>query len=570
MVGARVHYEVFGRKKPSAPWVLEMATEDRAAAAQMAEDLIAVHRFVAAKVTKETLDEETREFSSVSILNLGAPDKGKTKDAKKDYEPLCVQPQDLYTLHARQRIGRLLEDWLERNQATPFELLHRPDLVEHLEASGGDIQHAVQKICIPEATERGFSVHELIRIYNGLLDRAIERLMKDWRRGVLVDLSRESFAAAAERVVKDPDPGYFLGAGVAAHIAKAKTWSEKVGLLLDLAEAAPAAGPARTLALSVLEQPLAEILSVKPGLEDLIGRDLDLGGVLAALTRLTAGESVELLIRHDAKVAKVMPPLTGEAERLGRWLAAEAFEEVRTGLGKRILRELNGPRRLRPDDAVAEIDILRGLAMSLTAAAGRLLALDDVQSAFSARSKMLVTGDFVDAYLGRGRLAYDEAYSLVWLAENVIGAANKRHASRWISGVVNSLRFETETRSPDETAAARLGKLAALQRQVGRCGLAPEDSANIQTRLGELGGMVEAQAKLTASLARASAPPVHKLTVLLRLAAGESAPLGPAADRARAEAVKLVRQPETRAALAQSPEQVEAVRGLIQQAGLAA
>jgi hypothetical protein len=570
MVGARVHYEVFARKKPSSPWVLEMATEDRAAAVQMAEDLVGAHGFAAAKVTKETLDEETREFASVSILNLGASTGPKTKEAKKEYEPLCVQPQDLYTLHARQRIGRLLEDWLERNQATPFELLHRPDLVEHLEASGGDVQHAIQKLCIPEATERGFSVHELIRIYNGLLDRAIERLVKDWRRGALVDLAREGFADAAERVVKEPDPAYFLGAGVAAHIAPAKSWSEKVGLLLDLADAAPASGPARTLALSVLEQPLAEILGVKPGLEDLIGRELDLGGMLAALTRLTAGESVEILIKHDAKVAKVMPPLTGAAERLGRWIAAEAFEEVRTGLGKRILRELNGPRRLRPDDAVAEIDILRGLAMSLTAAAGRLLPLDDVQSAFSTRSKMLVTGDFVDAYLGRGRFAYDEAYSLVWLAENVIGAANKRHASRWISGVVNSLRFETETRSPDETAAARLGKLAALQRQVGRCGLAPEDSANVQTRLGELGGAVEAQAKLTASLAKAKAPPVHKLTVLLRLAAGESAPLGPAADRARAEALKLVRQPEIRAALVQNPDQVEAVRGLIQQAGLAA
>jgi hypothetical protein len=570
MVGARVHYEVFGRKKPASGWVLEMATEDRAAAIRMAEDLMAVDRFAAAKVSKETLDEETREFASVAILTLGAPDLPGKKDPTKPFEPLCVQPHDLYTLHARERIGRLLEDWLERNQATPFELLHRPDLVERLEASGGDLQHAIQKISVPEATERGFSVHELIRTYHGLVERAIERLMRDWRRGALVDLSRESFATAAERAAKDPDASYLLGSGVAAAIAPAATWSDKVERLLDLAEAAPAAGPGRTLALSVIEQPLAEILAIKPGLEDLIGRGLDLGGQLAALTRLTARESVEILIRHDAKVAKVMPPLTGAAERLGRWIAAEAFEEVRTGLGKRILRELNGPRRLRPDDAAAEIDILRGLAMSLTAAAGRLLALEDVQAAFSVRSKMLVTGDFVDAYLGPGRAAFDEAHALVWLAENVIGAANKRHASRWIAGVAGGLRFETEAAGSDETAAAKLGKLAALQRQVGRCGLAPEDSAMIQTRLGALGGMVEAKGRLAAALARAEAPPVHRLTVLLRLAAGESAPLGPAADRARAEALKLVRQPATRAALAQSPEQFEAVRALIQQAGLAA
>jgi hypothetical protein len=570
MVGARVHYEVFGRKKPGGGWVLEMATEDRSAAVRMAENLIANDGFVSAKVTKETLDEETREFATVSILNLGAPDSGKKKEPKKDFEPLCVQPQDLYTLHARERIGRLLEDWLERNRATPFELLHRPDLVESLEASGGDLQHAIQKLAVPEATERGMSVHELIRTYHGLIERTVDRLMRDWRRGGLVDLSKESFAAAAERALKDGDPSYLLGSGVAAAIAAAPSWSEKVNFLLDLADKAPAAGPARTLALSVLEQPLAEILGVKPGLEDLIGKGLDLGGELAALTRLIANAAVDMMVKHDAKLANFMPPLTGAAARLGRWLSAEAFEEVRTGLGKRILRELNGPRRLRPDDAVAEIDILRSLAMSLTAAAGRLLPLDDVQSAFSARSKMLVTGDFVDAYLGRGKTAYEEAQALIWLAENVIGAANKRHASRWIAGVVGALRFETETRKGEEPPLARLGRLAVLQRQVGRCGLAPEDSATVQGRLGELGGVVEAEARLTAALARAKAPPLHRLTLLLRMAAGESAPLGLAADRARAEALKLVRLPETRTAIAGAPEQIDAVRNLLQQAGLAA
>jgi hypothetical protein len=570
MVGARVHYEVFGRKKPGSGWVLEMATEDRAAAVSMAEHLIVNDGFAASKVTKETLDEESREFASVTITTFGAPDTRKNKEPPKDFEPLCVQPQDLYSLHARERIARLLEDWLQRKFATPFELLHRPDLAEALEASGGELQHAIQKISVPEATERGISVHKLIRTFQDLVDRTIERLLRDHRRGVLPDLARESFPAAAERSLHEPDSAYVLGAGVAGAIASAQTWSEKVMRLLDMADAAPSGGQARTLALSVLEQPLAEILGVKPGLADLLGQGLDLGGELAALTRLCAQDAVDALIKHDAYVAKVMPPLGPAAARLGRWLAAETFNELRTNLGKRILRELNGPRRLRPDDAAAEIDILRGLAMSLTAAAGKLMPLDDVQSAFSARSKMLVTGDFVGAYLGQGRTAHDEAHALIWLAENVIGAANKRHAARWIEGVVGSLRFETEMRSPEETAAARLGKLAALQRQVGRCGLAPEDCARVQTRLGDLGGGIEAEARLTFQLARAKAPPLHRLTVLLRLAAGESAPLGPAADRARTEALKLARMPETRSALAGAPEQVETVRNLIQQAGLAA
>jgi hypothetical protein len=324
------------------------------------------------------------------------------------------------------------------------------------------------------------------------------------------------------------------------------------------------------MALGVVEQPLAEILGLRTSLEDLMGKGLDLGAELAVLTRLTAQDAVEALIRHDPQVAKVMPPLEPTAARLSKWLGAEAFQELRINLGKRILRELNGPRRLRPDDAAGEIAILRGLAMSLTAAAGALMPLEQVQAAFSVRSRMLVTSEFVDAYLGQDRTAHEEARALVWLAENVIGPANKRNASRWIAGVVGSLRFENEVRSAEEPPAVRLGKLAALQRHVGRCGLAAEDAGVIQARLGELGGALEGEARLTAQVARAKAPPLHRLTLLLRLASGESAPLGPAADRARAEALKLVRLPETRTALADAPEQFEAVRSLIQQAGLAA
>src|SRR5690242_486546 len=118
MVGARVHYEVFGRKTPASGWSLEMATEDRSVALRTAEDLMRNAGFAAARVTKETLDEESREFASVSILNLGAADTDKKKTQNREFEPLCVQPQDLYSLHARQRIGRLLEEWLARNQAT--------------------------------------------------------------------------------------------------------------------------------------------------------------------------------------------------------------------------------------------------------------------------------------------------------------------------------------------------------------------------------------------------------------------------------------------------------------------
>jgi hypothetical protein len=571
MGSGRVHFEVYVRKTPGSSWTLELATENRAAAVSAAQDLMKDGRVAGVKVTKETLDDETREFRTVTIFKDGLVEGGpKRRAVREDVEPICVTPQDLYTIHARERIGRLLEGWLERNHATPFELLHRPDLVEQLEASGTDLQHAVQKIAIPEAQARGCSVHEIIRAFQALIERAIERLLADGRKGKLPDVDKEGFAAAAQRISHDPDRGYLLGAGVAASIAPAASWTEKVARLLDLADAAPAKGPARVLALATLAQPLAEILGSKPGLEEILGKGLDLGGNLAAMTRLSAADSVDALMKVEPSVAKVMPLLSPAAQRLAKWLTDEAFTDVRAAIGQRILRELNGPRRLRPGDAVSEIDVLRALAMSLTAAAGKLLPLEDVQAAFSTRSKMLVTGEFVESYLGRGKSSKEEAEALVWLTENIIGAANKRQAGRWLKAVISSLRFEKEFRNGADSAAVRLAALAVLQRSASRCGLVEEDFEPIQLKLGDLGGIIEADAKLTAQLARANASAVHRLTLLLRLASGESAPLGPAADRAKAEAMKLVRHEDTRVELSQAPEQVETVRDLIQQAGLAA
>lgn len=570
MERGQVHYELFVRRQPGSGWALELATEDRVRATESAEQALADGRVAAVRVTKETLDPETREFMSVTILSKGAADRTKAKKVRENTEPLCVSPSDLYTVHARDRIGRLLDNWLLRNKATPFELLHRPDLVEKLEASGIELQHAIQKVAVPEAQARGIGVHEIIRSFQTLAERAIERLMKDHRKGLLPDLDREGFAAAAERLVSEPERSYLLGAGVAAALAPARTWAEKVGRLLDLADAAPCDPQARAAAMQVLEQPLTEILGSRAGLADLLGAELDLGGQLAAMTRIAGAEAVEALITLDTKVALIMPSLSAPAARLATWLSGPSFENCRVAIAQRVLRELTGPRRLRPGDAEGEIDLLRGLAMALTASGDRVLNLDDIHESFSARSRMLVTSDFVEALLGEHMTAREELESLIRLTENVTGAANKRQAARYISANISALRFEKEMRYGVESPATRMASLAGMQKSVLRAGLVAEDAAPIQAKIGEVAGLIEADGKIVALIARAPAPVVHRLNLLLRMAVGEAAPLGPAADRARAEALKLVRNPELREELARSPEAVERVRGMMQLAGMAA
>src|SRR5689334_13065719 len=109
------HFEVYVRKVPGGAWTLELATEIRTNATGAAEELMKEKRVAAAQVTKETFDEESREFRTVTILKLGPADVAGKSKPQAEPQPMCVTPQDLYTVHARERIGRLLEGWLERN-----------------------------------------------------------------------------------------------------------------------------------------------------------------------------------------------------------------------------------------------------------------------------------------------------------------------------------------------------------------------------------------------------------------------------------------------------------------------
>src|SRR5579864_4343483 len=325
----QIHYELYVRKTPGAPWALEMASENRAHVTEAAETMLAEAQVAAVRVTKETLDAETREFQSVSILSKGQVDAGPKKVAQVNREPICVTPQDLYNLHARDRIGRLLEGWLARHKATPFELLHRADLLEKLEAAGNELQHAVQKIAVPEAQARGLSVHELIRSFQTLIERSITRVIRDTRAGRFPVFEPPSFAPAIDRATKDAEPLYVLAGGVAGYLSTAQGWGDKVMRLLDLADAAPQEPRARGLAFQVLQQPLAEILESRAALSELLGTGLDLGAQLAALTRMAAGEAITALEAIEPQVARQMPPLEGAAERLAAWLVQPPFAEAR-------------------------------------------------------------------------------------------------------------------------------------------------------------------------------------------------------------------------------------------------
>jgi len=568
-----VHYEVYIRKTAPAPWTLQMATEDRAHAVQTADEMLADDRAAAVRVTKETLDPDTMEFNSLTVLTRGAPEVQRKRIVPDDQAgPRCGAAQDFYTPHARELIGRVLEDWLGRHGVTAFELLHRPDLADKLEASGVELQHAIQKVAVPESQAVGQPVHDLMRHYQKLSDQAIGRVVAAGRRDLFPSLDNCSIADLAHRLSGQADRAFIMGGIVAGSLNGLRGGRVRLDRLMDLADRAPMDGAPHAMVMVPIEQILCEMLAARTNLADVLGASLDQGASLTAVVRMVAPREVNALIAQDARMTLQIPVVEGPAARLGARLEAGEFPLLAATLARMVLRELISPRRLRPNDAAGEIEILRTLAMALTVTAGRLLTLEEVQTAFNERSKAIVTADFVASYVKPCETVLCEAEALARLCENVTGSANKRAAARWLSACVGSLRFEGEMRSPSttQTAAQKLGALAGLQRAVRACDLSERDGEEINAAIGTVGGVVEAEARIVMMLARSPAPLVQKLSVLLRLAAGETAPSGPAADRAKAEAIRLFREPQSRAILSAAPETLVPLRGLMQAAGLAA
>ena len=566
-----IHYEVYVRRTAPAAWTLLIATEDRKTALETAEEQFQAKQAVAVRVTKETLDPETMEFNSLTILNLGLPEEKSKKKPEAAARPACGSPKELYAPHARALIGRVLEDWLKRHGVTAFELLHRPDLAERLDASGVELQHAVQKVAVPESQASGQDLHGMVRHYQRLADATISQLMKAGRSGQFPSLDDLSIADVAHRLSGSADRAFIMGGVAAQALADRQGARARLDRLMDLMDGAPTEGPPRALVASVVEQIATEMLATRSNLADILGPSLDHGATLAALVRMVAPKEVERLIALDPRTGLLTPPVDGPAARLGSRIAAGDFPRVSAALARFITRELSSSRRLRPADPAGEIDILRTLAMALTSASGRLLTLEEVQNAFVDRSRSLVTPDFVASYVQSCATVLAEAEHLTRLCENVTGAANKRAAARWLSGCVKSVRLEAELRQSTPggpNASQKLLTLARLQRSVRAVQLGEIDEREIAASIGTLGGTLEADAGLISQIARASAAVTQKLGVLLRMAAGETAPLGPAADRARTEALRMLRASEVKDALSVEPEASAALNALMPAAGI--
>lgn len=108
MASGKVHFEVFFKKHPKAEWALVEALDDRAAAIALADRLVTKAPRGSARVARETWNEASGTFSSVTIHEIGE-ERFAVPDAKTGEARLpCVTPEDLAGPAARDTVRRVL------------------------------------------------------------------------------------------------------------------------------------------------------------------------------------------------------------------------------------------------------------------------------------------------------------------------------------------------------------------------------------------------------------------------------------------------------------------------------
>jgi len=528
-MSGKIHYEVFFKKNKKAGWALIEAGPDRDSALTLATGLVTTHKDGSARVTKEKYDEDSRSFRAVTVYEAGAEKYGAIEEKSSDAHLPCLTPDDLSKPHARDTIRRVLTGWLERVQAVPMELLHRADLVEDLEASGTDLQHAVQKVAVASARENDANVQTFVKQLNELVQKALGRIYKDAREKRLPSYPKKTpFTDIANDIYgKDKRP-YSLRAAMADRLSHERKYADKLEVLLDMSDGLPEDEDARNFALAEVDAYIAEVISFDAGREAMLGQCKDLGETLERLACLFDGDATADALNLAPRASK----------RLAKKIESRELEACRSVIAAALLKELERPGRLRPTSVRDEVRLARDLAARLVIVADSLLPADALIKAFTARSARLLQTDTVDEYLRNANDPNEEIERLLALEENLVGETNKAKLASYIRGIAGSSRAESHYVRGEGQPLERLAKLTALQTRVLRGTYPKKDKLELAGSFDALGMKIVDESKILNMVESGDRSCLDKATALLRLATGGALPLGHCCSDAQARAIR--------------------------------
>ncbi len=559
MSGRKIHYEIFVRQVgPSGSWRLVDAMGDKETAQKRAKALLDAGGLRGVKVVKETYNQETGDYLSLTVCELGDTLDPKKPDGTDAATLPCFRPQDLYTSHSRATIARLLTDFLGRQRLTVTELIHRADALEKLNATGTILQHAIQKVAVAHAGATGESVQDAVRKLNDLVSKASERVYKDARAQAFPQLGAGGLNEAYQAVATAPEPDYLLCSAVAHYLKGYKDWGDKLQAVLKLMDTLPSEEAWRDTCLDIIDRFVCDMVAGRAALQDLMGPQPSFGALLTQMTYLFLGKIGPVegedppemtqfihgeLGSHLAKIAKTDIVITPGVRALSREFVHGKLGGARAAIGQRILAELRAPRRLEPDCLETEVRVVRRLAGQMVLGQGKYLPLEDITDAFTARSRRLMAADAIDPYVEALADPHERIAKLIALEGNVVGAENKRTLATILLPQITAHATEKHYLGLTNSPVSRLKEIAQLQGKILAADFPDANKRQLAEALDTLACSVEAHVGMIEGLCRRQVSTEDKIMTLLRLATGAVFTEGELERRAKVATLRLIRQP---------------------------
>jgi hypothetical protein len=321
-------------------WIMVSNHDSQSSAVREAEAVLKARREIdAVRVMRnwlraDGLTDEKAVFTKNQEAGAGkAVSLGHIEEA-----PFCNEVDELYASDSRKAIGKVLKNYLEQAFLTPLELLHNYGAQRRLAAHDTMLPAAVDRIAtlqfkMPSAPD-GLTFQKRKDDLFRLVDQATARTrqMEEGRR--CPDFDGENVQAlteAVDQVAAKHERRAMIFTSLARHLVMAASWDAKLERLLDLFKQDVAGD-----ALQILDAFLSETLEVAAVIQELLGRQPDLGSALAMISKLAAGRIAE-------ETGKTPP---GSLGRLDWVLATKPMPACKTALYARLRRELKSGKRL--------------------------------------------------------------------------------------------------------------------------------------------------------------------------------------------------------------------------------
>lgn len=357
-----VRFVVFARA--AGQWSEAGEREDETRAVNQARELALKDANDGAMVLREGVNRFGRTTRTTVYY------KDKTKPLSPEREAIaqleaasrCESPEDLFAWPARATMLRLFSRHLQRGNLTPTELLHLAPELDKLLANELGIAQAVLKVAdlqtVGKAAETGDRRDLLYDLIDEVATRAQAAQAIELPDPKGVGLAKFRIAANAANK-KQLSAEFVERVGLARELAKVSNAWGKLGLLLDLVEAAERDGAP----LDLFEPFVGDLLAREDVVEDMFGPRDTVAGMIDALIDFADGKPPAPIPTKPS--TQLLAP---QAQRIAARLERGDFNDVADALHDQGLRLLKAAHKLGPSgEGPTEEAAMRAVLRRLTA-----------------------------------------------------------------------------------------------------------------------------------------------------------------------------------------------------------